>query len=900
MARLKRATLLAAVCTLAALGAGHARADVSWPADQLLPSFSPPTARQELIFLRGGASTWQAEGSDLGHATGRLDGDGWLCQVGVDEPGHLVFGPYDTGLPTGTNTARFRLKIDDNTADDAVQVTLDVRDDTSGVTLASLAVNRKAFTAAGDWVTFSLPFTLPAPGHAVETRVHWAGGAYVKLDSVTVERGSEDALPLFASLKGIVNAQQPRIFSYEGDAFAEGPHTWLESLGLTWTERPDPWPLVLQFKSELSGVIVYDPLVPDTLNLATTMAGSARALVASPRLAARLAAPPYSLPVLQDLRGKFANKLAVYESLLQNEWPKAPQRVLVGLSPLAHKASLREYAVALGAAVIWLDPKVPGESALLDRFLTALGPGHAFMGWWPEEAPGVQRASEHGVATVASDFATNLTVHGGMPRAFTPRAIPPKPRLENKRYVAFILSDGDNLQFVEHLMRKLWNDPARGQVPIGWTVSPAMLDAMPGALAYYASSATASDNLISGPSGWGYAYPNAWPSEALLQAFASRTDDYARRAGLRVVTVWNTITGGIDDDVGHVFAAHAPSLLGLTGQNTGGGLTVYAGSLPGFALSCNYCTGEQAMKDHIASAADDWDGASPRFILIQSQPWSDVTPSSFRNVQDSLDDSFSVVRPDHWFQLLRQAQGLRVEPISPVLAGVYRLVNEASGQCVTAIGRVVEQAACENVDAQRWRFTPTEAGYGRLASLVDEQLRLDLEGGEGALASGVKVQLAAPSESLSQEWQPVWEAGKLYHLLARVSDRCLDVPNGESSGGEPGLRQFDCSGESPQRFRFDPPVLEPAAGGSGGAAGAGSGGNPGGASGGPPGGAGPGEAGHFGSGGSALGGGEEANSAPDEGCGCRVGVGRGAHWSLLGAIALLALRRRAATPSTLA
>ena len=37
-------------------------------------------------------------------------------------------------------------------------------------------------------------------------------------------------------------------------------------------------------------------------------------------------------------------------------------------------------------------------------------------------------------------------------------AVPPKPPLQNKIYVAFILSDGDNLQFVEHLMRKLMDD----------------------------------------------------------------------------------------------------------------------------------------------------------------------------------------------------------------------------------------------------------------------------------------------------------------------------------------------------------------------------------------------------------------------------------------------------------
>jgi hypothetical protein len=716
---------------------------------------------------------------------------------------------------------------------------------------------------------------------------------YLRGPSSTAEE-----LPLFASLKGVVNAKQPRIFSYEGDALAEGAFTWLESLKLTWTEHADNWPLIELFKGELTGIVVYDPTLPDTLNLATTIAGQKRALVAAPALVSKLTAAPYGLAVIEDLRGRFVSKLEVYESLLDDYWPTAPQRVLLGLNPLAHKASLREYAVALGAAVIWLDPKVPGESELLDRFLTALGPGHAFMGWWPEEQAGVQRASEHGIATVASDFATNLTLHGGMPRAFEPKQIPPKPRLEAKKYVAFMLSDGDNLQFVEHLMRKLWNDPARGMVPIGWTVSPAMLDAMPGALGYYAGSASERDALISGPSGWGYAYPNSWPSASALEQFASRTDDYARRAGLRVVSIWNTITGGIDADVGEAFAEHAPSLLGLTGQNTGGGLTMYADSLPGFALSCNYCTGGDAIEDHIARASEGWDALTPRFILIQAQPWQGVTPTTFRDVQDSLDESYVVVRPDHWFQLLRQAEGLRIEPLHPIEPGVYRLIGRQTEKCVMATAPTadaeVEQRDCMDDDSQRWRVLPDEAGYIQLSPLSNEQLVLDLVSG------GSKTRLAAASDSRSQRWQPVWEADDHYYVLSQVSDLCLEA-NATVAGDL--VQQGSCIyGALHQSFRFASPTLEPSSGGGGAGGGpemagsAGSGGVAGSVSGQGGSAAGDSPQGLAGSSTPAAAGAGvrdgSGRSATSSGCGCRTPRGASHAWSALGPLVLLGLRRR--------
>jgi len=663
MIRLYKLARVALLCLLQ-LRLAPARGQVKWPATQLLPSFPKPAKTQDLIYLREAPSRWQAEGSSLRHGTGRLEGTGWLCQPGRDEPNrYMTYGPYVTTVPAGPQVAEFRLQVDNNTANNDSIVDLDVRNATTGQTLAARTLTRRQFPVASDYVTFTLPFTLPAANQSLELRVLWRGTSYTKVDWVGLQQNRSSAeMYLFASLKGLINRKQPRIFSYEGDAFAEGPYTWLESLRLRWSEPADKWELITKYRRELAGLIVYDPAQIHTVNLATLLAKDKKALIASPDLVARLTAAPYNLPVLLDLRGQFSSKLQVYQTLYSTYWPRLDHRLLIGLNPEAHKAALREYATALGAAVIWLDPKVAGESELLNSFLASMPAGANMMGWWPEEQPGVERASRYGLATIASDYATNLTLHSGMPRKITPKPIPPKPALQNKIYVAFILSDGDNLQYVEHLMRKLWNNPDRGAVPMGWTLSPAMLDAMPGALNYYWQTATANDNLISGPSGYGYAYPNSFPTQQALDQFVAKTEAYTRRAGLRVVTVWNTISGGINENVGQRFAEHAPSLLGLTAQNTGGGLTIYKQSLPGMALSCNYCTSEQAMKEHIATASVGWDGHAPRFVLIQAQPWTSITPTTFKNVATTLNTDYVVVRPDHLFQLIRETNGLPLDP----------------------------------------------------------------------------------------------------------------------------------------------------------------------------------------------------------------------------------------------
>jgi hypothetical protein len=687
-------------------------AEVTWPSDQLLPTFPAPAAVQDLIILGGRPESWQAEGPSLAHETGRLETDGWLCQVGIDAPNlHMIYGPYDTTVPAGANTAQFRMAIDNNTANDDAVVTIDVNDSTAGQVLASQTVTRTQFTVEATYTTFSLPFNLPADNHALELRVFWFGAAYTKVDWVGVTRSqADDEMVLFASLKGIVNSKQPRIFSYEGDAFAEGKYTWLQSLGLGWNEIANNWDLVAKYLSELDGIIVYDNSQPDTINLATTIAGAKKALLVAPSLVSRLTAAPYNLPILLDLRGKFADKLSVYQSLFDNYWPSIPHRVAFGLNPTSVRASVREYATAVGGASLWLDPSVSTEAPLLNQFLSSMGAGSVWMGWWPEEGAGVTAASNYGVATVASDYSTNLTLHSGMPRTINVKPMPAKPGLQNKIYVAFILSDGDNLQYVEHLLRKLWNDPGRGKVPMGWTLSPAMVDAMPGALNYFWTSATPNDDLVSGPSGYGYTYPNLWTDAAQLDQFVAKTEEYNERAGFRVTTVWNTITGGINTNAGNAYADHAPSLLGVTAQNTGGGLTIYDNKLPGMALACNYCTGEQAMKDFIGTAAQGWDGQEPRFAIIQAQPWQGVNPTSFLNVANTLTTDYVVVRPDTIFQLIREANGL---PVNPIVTYSITASSDANGS-ISPSGTV----AINQNDSQTFTFTP-RAGFAVSTVSVD-------------------------------------------------------------------------------------------------------------------------------------------------------------------------------------
>lgn len=504
-------------------------------------------------------------------------------------------------------------------------------------------------------------FAVAQPGWA--SQLEWPAGRLLPvfpapaaaIDCIDVTRVSAAERDLFTSLEGIVNRAQPRIACvYEGPH--EGKVTWLELHHLAY-QMVSGYDIVAKYTSRVSGLVVTDPGVPDTLNLATTLAGLNDELICAPELLTMLTNAPYNFQIKDDLRGRFADKFQVYEFLRTNCWPRCTHRVLAGLGSGVH-GGLRDYLIAVKSAVVWFNPASPAEAAALTPFFSDLKPVHSvYLGWWPDEAAGLKYAGFLGIPVLASDFFDNGSLFSGVVKPVAAPAIPPAPPLENKIYVAMILSDGDNVQYMQHHMKRAWESPARGSVPIGWTVSPLAVDLDPAMLNFYYQTATTNDCLVSGPSGAGYARLNFWGGDHLA-AFTKSTEIYLERSGIKIITVWNKVTEGVANS----FASNCPALLGLTDQE-GGGYTAVHGNLPtiGFTARTSYSGSVQGIQDAIAGAAKKWDGTAPVFIAVQADSWH-IGPADFQRIAAGLDRThFVVVRPDHLFMLLKQST-LAVRP----------------------------------------------------------------------------------------------------------------------------------------------------------------------------------------------------------------------------------------------
>lgn len=473
------------------------------------------------------------------------------------------------------------------------------------------------------------------------------------LDCVELPTVNGPEADLFASLEGIVNRTQPRLTCI---GRRENQLAWLKIHRLPFRFITGDEALA-KYKDDVTGLVVTDPNQPDTLDLATTLAGLDDELICAPSLLPKLTNAPFHFQIKEDLRGKFSSKRQVYEFMLTNCWPRCTHRVIAGMALHLH-GNLRDYLVAVKAAVVWLDPRDRDDAHLLAKFVSGMKPADSvYMGWWPDEESGLTWIGRRGIPVLASDFYDNGSVFSGVRVPISPPPIPPTPPLQNKVYVAFFLSDGDNVQYMQHRLKQLWSDPARGQVPIGWTVSPLTTDLDPAMLNYYWTTATTNDCLVSGPSGAAYARLNFW-RRANLDAYTKLTEPYLQRSGLRIITVWMRVT----HKIGRAFAANCPALLGLISHEGGSFTHVYqrpdGGALPaiGLVAGANYASNIEQLRDGITKAARHWNGTKPLFIAVQGSAWN-ITPTDLQNLATSLDtNKFVVVRPDHLFQLLKLAR----------------------------------------------------------------------------------------------------------------------------------------------------------------------------------------------------------------------------------------------------
>jgi GxGYxYP putative glycoside hydrolase C-terminal domain/GxGYxY sequence motif in domain of unknown function N-terminal len=509
------------------------------------------------------------------------------------------------------------------------------------------------------------------------------------LDAYDIRSASHDIQLSVTTMTGVINRHQPKVYllAREDTAF------WLEEVftHVPYTVSPagkeDVLKLLLDsYRSYIRGLIIYDPGCIDSINVATTLAGLRDSIVVSPTVAETLQGQPYQLPVVADLRiYQWKNRVEAYRWAERNLLKEASPYLVAGLDPTIAGA-LRSYLVATRTFVYWLDARkfLPdilhgewiSERCLMRRILKAFPPGTTHLGWFAHEGQGVRLTSKAAIPVLASDYFFNLEVWtsvqnvevGGLAGADPATTFPPvsfgmpleRPARGLKAYISFTISDGDNLQYDHNRMSHLWQDSARGTIPIGWTISPALVQAAPALAAYYLRTATPNDELVAGPSGVGYILPSRWPAKQ-LPAFLQLTGELMRAMNLRVIEVldaslWPSMAF-FNQRLQQIYVeALAP--FGIRGVLSGAGMRgsswrIVSG-VPvlqnlGLAGSVDKTVGliRNAMQQTTSQAP-------AQFLNVYILAWS-MTPSDLKQVIQQLGDGYEVVTPGRLLQMIAGA-----------------------------------------------------------------------------------------------------------------------------------------------------------------------------------------------------------------------------------------------------
>ncbi len=385
---------------------------------------------------------------------------------------------------------------------------------------------------------------------------------------------SYDESMAVACLQGIVNRDRPRLYVLSKKD--KRPQYWRKILsqqgrwleGKTFEPLTDLDALVQLARPGLKGAVIWDPDVPASLNVATTIAGVEDAVVLSPEFA-RKYLEAWNLDVLADLRGRFtgeetgskkndayrwaireylrkgrcsAHFLCLYEDafsarargnigyVLTRDWAIKQRAFVYDLSPWGDEppgddplqplgTDLATYRMMLEAT---LEQSAPHQMTEVTGFFAFAKysnvPRHASAhDPVPTEWETVWLISPYNCYqnTISSDC-FNQSFHSQAPRVPLKQRRPAEtPELANKAYVCILMADYDSATPLYSFLPKHWDDPKRGQIPLAWGVNPNLVETYPDIFAYLYETAAAGDYFTADASAAGYMNPNRIKQESL-------------------------------------------------------------------------------------------------------------------------------------------------------------------------------------------------------------------------------------------------------------------------------------------------------------------------------------------------------------------------------------------------
>eukprot|EP00042_Codosiga_hollandica_P045902 m.473448 g.473448 ORF g.473448 m.473448 type:complete len:524 (+) comp57125_c0_seq4:33-1604(+) len=345
------------------------------------------------------------------------------------------------------------------------------------------------------------------------------------------------------SLRGKLSQTIPQIFVID-EAGADDPTLfWLHvlttnySLVLNNTFATDPVALITHFAPKIQGYFLCN-----TSNISVNMAASLLGI--HPDVGIVFGedlvwlAHQLGLPLIADTR-------ALDPATVFRENSDAFNGDIVVFQDASKSAFLNGFAVFARAFSFFDTAEEYYLGKLAQEVFSSMNPLSALLGWGTSEIGLVQACSRYSIFVNAADWTENLDVFMSIP-AHAPFEQPAKQTAapvpeENVHTVTFIFTDGDNIDWMLNGFASIptwYGSPERGQIPLGWTISPALSALAPALLESIIRNEsvthTGKDVFIASSSGVGYAYPSQIGD---MTGFAQLTSEFMSKTDLNILNV---------------------------------------------------------------------------------------------------------------------------------------------------------------------------------------------------------------------------------------------------------------------------------------------------------------------------------------------------------------------------
>lgn len=497
--------------------------------------------------------------------------------------------------------------------------------------------------------------------------------------------GSYDESMAAACLQGIINRESPAV--YVVSTSNKWPGHWLELFssegrwlhGRQTRQLDDLDALFALANGKVKGVIIWDPAVPASMNVATTIAGVEDGIVLSPAYAEKYLTK-WKLPVLKDLRGMFTGKetgskkndayrwavreylskglcsthwLCLYEDafstrargdagyVVTRDWAVKNRSFVYDLSPWGDEkpkddpdqpmgTDLATYHIMLSEILKQTAGKEMTEVAGFFSFSKYSNiPGHeSAHDPVPTEWETVYIISPYNCYqnTVAHNC-FNQSFHSQAPSIPLKQHRPKAQKPENKTYISILMADYDSATPLYEFMPKHWSDKRRGTMPFIWGINPNLVETYPDIIEYFYSTASENDYFGADASAAGYMNPNRIKLE-YIPLFIDHNKKFYKRLDMTLspmVLDWDEPSGRAKD----AFTKFSPDGLAtivLDFHHTGGKAPephVWKG-MPVMELinsACNFSSIEQTADAMSGSIPAKQEG-KPAFHLFRIV-WTD-------------------------------------------------------------------------------------------------------------------------------------------------------------------------------------------------------------------------------------------------------------------------------------